>query len=534
MKKIISLKTTLIFVASLLVCTAAFGSTPSTYYPKSAISKHLFVIKSSDMSPAESTLVATLQGVTAQQDESQNDSATKNGKPQIYIDREYGGYATWLKYLEEEGQVSHSYVDSPWELLNRYKNDINGYILFEDGDSSINVATSLAGIKNAIAVEASIESEVKSYGLTKLMDVRGKDEAWLKENYWDEFSHDIIFEQKEDFSFQLRDYAAMSKAMMFYDGNSDFRNEVVNSLNDDSVALGWGDASSGEDKFINPSSKAGVFTLPADHASNISVLSGIDQEQLDQKTDNINPDVDPNAHYVTFLMTDGDNIQWLLGDFQSDTRWFGSPHRGSFNMGWGMSPSLVDLAPSVMDWYYENASNDEFKDQFVVGPSAGGYMYPSMYPEQELEQHVEKLNYDMTRADLSLVQVLDFNSFNNIELWDKYTSQPSIDGLFYLEYSRYSKYEGAINWSNGKPVISAREMLWGGLDGTDEQSVIQDINNAAKNPQSSSGYTVVMVHPWSKSLDSVQTVVENLNSDVEVVTPEVLVQLITENVKESN
>lgn len=40
----------------------------------------------------------------------------------------------------------------------------------------------------------------------------------------------------------------------------------------------------------------------------------------------------------------------------------------------------------------------------------------------------------MGRADLHLVQIMDFYSFDNITLWDKCTSQSNIDGLFYLEY----------------------------------------------------------------------------------------------------
>jgi len=83
------------------------------------------------------------------------------------------------------------------------------------------------------------------------------------------------------------------------------------------------------------------------------------------------------VHCVAFLVTDGDNLQWALGDFPD---YFNHPARGSFSMGWALPPSLADLAPSALQWFYANASNGLAKDFFVAGPSALGYMYPSRYP----------------------------------------------------------------------------------------------------------------------------------------------------------
>ena len=132
----------------------------------------------------------------------------------------------------------------------------------------------------------------------------------------------------------------MAGTLAFFDGNSDFRAEVVNALDDDATVIGWGDASNGEDAFIGVNSTAGVKALPADHARNLSVLSGIREDRSSQRGGGGGraPEPDPNAHYVTFLITDGDNIQWMLGDFPTDKRWFGSPRRGEIDLGWGISP----------------------------------------------------------------------------------------------------------------------------------------------------------------------------------------------------
>lgn len=200
-------------------------------------------------------------------------------------------------------------------------------------------------------------------------------------------------------------------------------------------------------------------------------------------------------------------------------------------MGWAISPSMIDLAPTVAERYYKDATN---RDAFVVGPSGGGYMYPSRYPAAELDQHLNTLNDYMGRMDLGLVEVIDFNAFNNAELWDKYTAQPNVDGIVYLEYSNHKALNGAIKWSNGKPIITPREMLWEGNAGSDNASVVNHINAAPRNPKSAAGYSLVLVHAWSKSMDDVKEVIDQLGADVRVVTPVEMAELIKEQVPQTS
>jgi hypothetical protein len=228
-----------------------------------------------------------------------------------------------------------------------------------------------------------------------------------------------------------------------------------------------------------------------------------------------------NVHYVCFLVSDGDNVQWNLGGLPA---YFNHPTRGRFGMGWALSPSLVDLAPSALHWYYEHAVPG--RDGFVAGPSGGGYFYPSLYPPAQLDEHTRRLNDFMQRGGLRIVQILDFNSLDRLDLWDKYTAQPGIDALFYLEYSRHDRHQGAIRWSNAKPVITPRALLWRGLKGADEETVTRQLNSAARNSSTSEGYSLVLIHAWTKGLADVQKVVAGLNPGVQVVTPDQFVKLI--------
>jgi hypothetical protein len=480
---------------------------------------HLFVIDADDMSGPERVMIASLQGLVA-----------STSAEQIYIRIPQGGYTTWLSDLQTTYGINHTDIDDPWWLVNYFKSHVEGYLLYQNGDSSVNAATSLAGVERGLVVEASIEGAVQAQGLTALADLRGLDEAWVKDNHGARLNPLMAVEQMESFEHQLRDYAVLSCSLTFYDGNSGVRASLVEGLAPDGVTFGWGDASLGEDVFVHMSSERGVFTIPADHAHNLAPLSGIPTVPLTQKTHS-NPTVEPNVHYVSFVMTDGDNVQWLLGGFQSGTGWFASPERGNFDMAYGIPPALCELAPSVMRWYYDNASTSPGRDFFVVGPSGGGYLYPSAYPPADLAIHVDRLGDWMACADLNVVQILDQFSFETRRIWDEYTRRSEIEALIYLEYYDYSAQEGDVRWSRGKPVIAARTKLWGNLPQSDPTSILDLINNrAARDPTSPQGYSIISIAAWDQSLADVQSLIAGLASDVRVVTPEEITRLMAANV----
>ena len=327
----------------------------------------------------------------------------------------------------------------------------------------------------------------------------------------------------------LRDYAIMSKSLIFYEDNTNdttLREKIFNSMDETARCLGWG-----PDEFNNVSiaSKYGVDVIAADWSYNLSVLSSFKPTQKSQKSQIEIPKED-NVHYVTFIMSDGDNQQWLLGSNYSSEKWYGSKNRGNFNLGWTLSPSLYYLAPTVFNKYYESA----ILDYYLVSPSGNGYIYPSKYPQDKLINYTNRLNEYMKKVDQKYVVIIDDNSFYDIDLWDKYTSCSNIDGLFYLDYKRNNNYKGEIIWSNNKPVVSCRDLLWADLENEDE--LIKNINSRANldyiditKPES---YTFVYVHVWSKDMDNLKKVINKINSNpkIKIVSPDIFMRLIKNNI----
>lgn len=507
-------------LTGLILTIAGFPHTTNadiSFFPKGTNLTSLVVISEGILTnSAQRVMLATLQGIVARQ-----------SAQQIYIDGG-GAYSIWYAHLNMAYGIPYTISSSPWSLLDQFKTSLDGYILYDKttNSGSLAAANSLCGPFNAIAVDASIESTVRSHGITNLLvDVRLRDDKWVWTNYNALLSRNVVVEQMNSFDDNLRDYAAMSGAFTFFEGNSPFRNFIIGQMNPDAACLGWGDASQGENVFVGSSSSNGVFTLAADYALDLSTLSSVRDASLYQKT-YANPVSETNVHYVTFVVTDGDNVQWSLG---GEPGYFNNPARGKFSMGWALSPSLADLAPSVLRWHYDLSSTGSNSDFFVAPPSGTGYMYPSQYPPSDLDLHVQKLDNLMSRSDLNIAQIIDFNSFNRLDLWNKYLAQPNINALLYLEYSPYNGAHGAVLFStNGQPVIAARDLLYSGLE--NETNLINNLNSYPRDPSSPAGYTFVSVHVWSKTQGNVLQVVTNLAPDVRVVTPDVFVKLIRNNV----
>ena len=511
---------------SIISANNLISTNNDSYIKNTKTPKFLYVISEKDMTSSEQTMIVTLQGLIS----------SKCDK-QIYIlSPSEPDYEIWLNDLKNNYNVKYKTIKDPWKLLDIFKSYIDGYVLYSSVKSpSINNACTLASLKNSIAIDESIEAIVNNHGITNLIkDCRDTDKYWAYNNLWDlGLNHSTVIELSANKFMSLRDYAIMSKSLIFYEddiNDTSFRETIFDSMDDGGHILGWGPD---EHTNVSIASKCGVDMIAADWSYNLSVLSSYPSNPKFQKSYDEFIE-DDGVHYVTFIMSDGDNQQWLLGSNYSVKNWFGSSYRGKFNLGWSISPSIYYLAPTVFNKYYETASHSKYNDNFVVPASGNGYMYPSKFPFEKLSDYTNRLNNYMNKVDQHYVLILDDEAFYKKDLWDKYTSNSNINGLLYLNYNKNNSYSGKIIWSNDKPVVSCRDLLWEGLE--DQTELINNINTRVnlgytdiKNPNS---YTFVYVHVWSNTMDNVNDVITKLNKNpkVRVVTPENFMELIEKNV----
>lgn len=501
----------------------------NSYIKNSIVPDSLYVISLDNLTPEERIMISTLQGIISNKSNSQ-----------IYtLISDEPDYEIWLKDLEYNYSIKTIIVDDPWRLLDIFKSYIKGYVIYNNipsNNPSINNACTLASLKDSIVITPFLETLVNKHGITKLIkDCRNTDKYWAFNNLWNEgLNHSTVIELPPNKDANLRDYAIMSKSLIFYEdsiSDTSLRDMIFKSMDHNSICLGWG-----PDEFtnVNLTSKYGIDMIAADWSYNLSTLSSFPLNHKKQKKPSNLLD-ENNIHYVTFIMSDGDNQQWYLGNNLGNNKWYGSPIRGEFNLGWGISPSIYYLAPTVFDSYYKKASSGRYYDNFVVPPSGNGYIYPSKFPVNKLDNYTEKLNNYMKNVDINNVVVLDDSSFYNTEIWDKYTKRSNIAGLFYLDYHRHDNYHGEIIWSNNKPIVSCRDILWKGLE--EEEVLINNINSRitsgytnVKNPNA---YSFVYVHVWSKDMSNLLNVINKLNKNpqVRIVTPDNFIELINKNLR---
>ena len=484
-------------------------------FPFSQAPDTVFIVYDDNFTEDEVFIIQTLQGILAKE------------KPAIY--RDVGtGSTVWINDLISKGLITPNYIfqENFIGLISNFKDQINGYVICDLHTTSSNIATSLAGILNTIPVTEKNIDLMESLEIPLLYDLRDKNYRWLLDNFSEAFNKNIIIYQDTIKDLCLGDYSVFTNSLHFFDNiHSELVDTIFNSMQTNSFLLGWGND---EYQTVNKSSNHSISVLPADYSYNLSLLTNMNSN-ISQKSHEIETKTIDSVHTVCFVMSDGDNIQWLLNWFITDNRWFGNNKRGLLDIGWTISPALSELAPTVMSKIYDTSSHTAFgKDYFIAGPSGTGYIYPEKF--KDLELYTEQLNSYMQKSDLNIVNIIG-NNFDDFYLYS-FLEKPNINGLFYYDFSKYSNHNGAIKFLNNKPIISARFNLWGGFNSA--QTLSHKINNLPKDPYSASGYSLIPVHNWSNSVDSILMCSELFDENIRIVSPDKFVNLIKQNLISNN
>ncbi len=474
---------------------------------------------------ANGLLQATLQGLAA-----------KNSTTQILLRN--NAWSKYIKYIEDRGvKIStKNQAGASWSLktlLEYYAPTLDGYILCSSDltSESASVAVSLSHQLNAVVATSEQIKMVEDAGLTMVLDVTDKDDAWLRQSeYFANLSTTVAVEQPVTMAPKLIDYAVMSGAYCyFYNGNDGKKHtEKFEFLDDGAVVIGWNNTL-GEYDTVKSFSQLNACLIPADHAYNLSTLSSfagsgkLNEELYADATDT--PNIQNEAvHTVCFVLSDGDNLQWALNDYTSD-RWYGYEWRGTFPMTWGLPPLLGDLALPMLE-YFADTQTDE--DEFIMQLSGLGYTFPSLWTEEARLDMADTLAQVMETRGLKYMSILDDHGFTKENL-EAFTSSGAVEGIFYTDYSNYAGYKGEILWVNDVPVVSARYRLWAGLNDGSIENIANSINAAAADVTGKDAYSFVIVHAWSglssdgnftannNTMRAVEELISRFDDNVEVV-----------------
>ena len=447
-----------------------------------------------------------------------------------------------LHDLAQRRGLTFSYVSAPktaWDLAARFQTNFGGRYVrcnISTNPDSLNVARMAAYQFNAVIVDSLIEATAISRGWTQAFDASDKNDQWFFTNWWPAWPvKGFAVEQNndpalaEDYSF-LNDYTPATGAPTFFDGtNTPLRRAFLQGLETDSVLVGW--PHSDELTFTEVNSQNDVSLAAANWSPNLGVLASLRDTNRWPLTQALCPrglPMETNVHFATFIFTDGDNLQWMHNNFLLNTQWWGSPIRSQIPLGWGISPLLRDLSPTIAEYLVENAAASRPTRSALVAMSPIGYCYPSLMSAGARATNALRLGHYLHDLDLKQLVILDKYGFETPAAYLPYVQQSQIEAIFYWDaFGNYARYAGGIQWQNGKPIISAFTNLWGA---SGPAEVAAALNARPRNPRSLGGYSLIDVHAWTHGVESVRQCLQLLDPQVRVVTPDVFVSLLRRSV----
>ena len=285
------------------------------------------------------------------------------------------GMNTWPDRLN----IKRNEIESPFELIKKYKDEIKGVVVYAGRNPHMrNLAASVANFSEAIPVDSRLYEVLKEKGIDlpvieDLTNLKFKDHKeiynYLYDNYFDKCSKRIFFSLSPTIhtSYTRDMAAAVGGAIVWLDARIEEEEVILHKfLNHfpagQSVILGWWPE---ERSGIGAGTKHGVSTIPSDFYDNSTVYASFEHimhiPAVPKK-----PKLE-NKIYLAIFLSDGDNVQYC--QHRMSELW-ANEDRGSVPLNWTVSPGLVDIGPSLLNYFYDTASDN---DCICSGPSGLGY-----------------------------------------------------------------------------------------------------------------------------------------------------------------
>jgi hypothetical protein len=262
-----------------------------------------------------------------------------------------------------------------------------------------------------------------------LADLRGRFSGrldayiWQYETLWSRATHSLLVgispthgSPPEPYGGLLHDYAVANQAMVFWlDPNAPAERtlfeRILGDMAPNTPYFGWFPRDvRGEFIGTELTSAHGVYVLAADYFSNMTVFSGVRPQATPMTQASAAVPRLENRIYVTFTVTEGDNLQYTQHRMR---RLWDDPGRGRVPLNWTLDPLLLDAAPTVLEYYQHTRTPN---DLLISGPSGAGYIYPNAWPAPAFGAFTRQSAAYMRRTGMNIVWVLNRTGGRSVEL----------------------------------------------------------------------------------------------------------------------
>ncbi len=439
---------------------------------------------------------------------------------------------------------------SPSDGVNvQLKNLFDGYVLTDicNNQESAIVASVASHVYNAIIVDVRDREYYEAAGYKMKYDATKKTtlDAWNE--FKDKCNNDALVIMPT-LTGELREFAIKNRLFVLNlnknqqnpsEGkNTDLLKEVLSWLKPNAPVLGW-EQNVGEDEFVAPVSSSGHPMIPCDWSYNHSLTSLLYSERQESALAKVvNPqfiDFDKKKNFVSFFLSDGDNVQWMMQNFVSE--YYDVPEADLVQMTYGVPASTLSMmAPS----WFSALLNKQKANNSIMEMLGGGYYYVDTYSQnkdrkENLKIAAERLSNHMRQHRIKLLGVMgmDVDSELAKEAYQAYVdANDQLEGIIVLQYSPYAGGEGDVFWVTNKkgydiPVITTKYTIWDRVHEREGNPTF--IADKLKEEAKEESFSAVCVHAWSsfengaKGAAAAKQCMESLDERFEVVNMQELV-----------
>jgi hypothetical protein len=344
----------------------------SGMFPKMPLAKNVYVINCRDESEDALRTTLALQGLI-------NQSSAEVYLVEKPLDR---------VHLEDSG-IAHINLPTPEgkdpalrALFQKYQSRVKKMFLYDPAkDWTFHLALMAAAqqggipvtelVKEELVAEFKWQGDVEDFRSRWTNKIQAYD--WALANLMPHCNRQVVFALK--YGNPLADYVTATKGFVFW---FDLKADPTQQAEMDKIfragnyTIGSSLMGYDRDSANTTANKYGIGYIVSDLYDDGSFWSSQPDETYRQAPGRP-VTAQPGKVYVTITWSDGDNIQF---DQNAIYLLWKDPARGSVPVGTTLSPSLQELNPKLLDWYYQKLTPN---DELLAGPSGAQFIYGNDY-----------------------------------------------------------------------------------------------------------------------------------------------------------